>query len=58
MRMGVLQLSALQFGVDTVFRLNRHRCRELIGVLIPANLDRLEREYKDEMNELQEEWTS
>ena len=56
--MGVLQLSALQFGVDTVFRLNRHRCRELIGVLIPANLDRLEREYKDEMNELQEEWTS
>ncbi len=57
MRMGVLQLSALQFGVDTVFRLNRRRCRELIGVLTPANLDRLEQEYEDEMKELQGETT-
>jgi hypothetical protein len=55
---GVLQFSALRFGVDTVFRLNRRRCRELIGVLTPANLDRLEREYEEEMSELQEELTS
>ena len=55
---GILEFSAVQVGVDTVFRLNRRRCRELIAVLAPANLDRLEREYEDEMNELQEEWTS
>jgi hypothetical protein len=52
---GVLQFSALQFGVDTVFRLNRRRCRELIGVLAPANLDRLERECEEEMSELMKE---
>src|SRR5262249_28663948 len=57
LRTGVLQFSALQFGVDTVFRLNRRRCRELIGVLAPTNLDRLKREYEEEMNELQEEAT-
>jgi hypothetical protein len=41
---GVLQFSADRCGVDTEVRLNRRRCRELIGVLAPANLDRLERE--------------
>ena len=55
---GVLEFSAVQVGVDTVFRLNRRRCRELIAVLAPANLDRLEREDEEEMNELREEWTS
>jgi hypothetical protein len=55
---GVLQFSAFQFGVDAVFRLNRRRCRELVGVLAPANLDRLEREYEEEMSELQEELAS
>jgi hypothetical protein len=55
---GSLQFSGGQFGVDTVFRLNRRRCRELIAVLAPANLDRLEREYEEEMNELREELTS
>jgi hypothetical protein len=49
---GILEFSAVQVGVDTVFRLNRRRCRELIAVLAPANLDRLEREYDEEMNEL------
>jgi hypothetical protein len=52
---GVLQFSALRFGVDTVFRLNRRRCRELIALLAPVNLDRLEREYEEEMNELMKE---
>ena len=55
---GVLGFSAVPSGVDTEFRLNRRRCRELIAVLAPANLDRLEREYEDEMNELLKEWTS
>jgi hypothetical protein len=55
---GVLRFSAAQTGVDTVFRLNRRRCRELIALLTPANLDRLEREYEEEMNELREELTS
>jgi hypothetical protein len=50
--LGVLRFSAVQVGVDTVFRLNRRRCRELIAVLAPANLDLLEREYEEEMNEL------
>jgi hypothetical protein len=54
---GILEFSAVQVGVDTVFRLNRRRCRELIAVLAPTNLDRLEREYEQEMNELQEEAT-
>ena len=54
---GVLEFSAVQAGVDTVFRLNRRRCRELIAVLAPANLDRLEREDEEEMNELREEAT-
>jgi hypothetical protein len=49
---GVLGFSAVPSGVDTEFRLNRRRCRELIAVLAPANLDRLEREYEEEMNEL------
>jgi hypothetical protein len=48
---GVLAFSAVQAGVDPVFRLNRRRCRELIGVLAPANLDRLQRECEEEMNE-------
>ena len=52
---GVLQFSAVQVGVDTVFHMNRRRCRELIAVLAPDNLDRLEREYEEEMNELREE---
>jgi hypothetical protein len=51
----VLRFSALQFGVETVFRLNRRRCRELIALLAPVNLDRLEREYEEEMNELMKE---
>jgi hypothetical protein len=55
---GILEFSAVQVGVDTVFRLNRRRCRELIAVLAPTNLDQLEREYEQEMNELQKEWTS
>jgi hypothetical protein len=55
---GVLEFSAVQAGVDAVFRLNRRRCRELVAVLAPANLDRLEREGEDEMNELREELTS
>ena len=54
---GVLEFSAVQAGVDAVFRLNRRRCRELIAVLAPANLDRLEREDEEEMNELREELT-
>jgi hypothetical protein len=44
----VLGFSAVPSGVDTEFRLNRRRCRELIAVLAPANLDRLEREYEEE----------
>ena len=40
---GVLAFSAVQAGVDAVFRLNARRCRELVGVLAPANLDRLRR---------------
>ena len=55
---GVLQFSAVQAGVDTVFRLNRRRCRELVALLAPANLDRLGREDEEEMNELREELTS
>jgi hypothetical protein len=55
---GILEFSAVQVGVDTVFRLNPRRCRELIALLAPANLDRLEREYEDEMNELLKEWNS
>jgi hypothetical protein len=47
---GVLHFSADQCGVDTEFRFNRRRCWELIAVLAPANLDRLEREYEEEMN--------
>jgi hypothetical protein len=46
---GVLAFSATQAGVDAVFRLIRRRCRELIGVLAPANLDRLKREYEEEL---------
>jgi hypothetical protein len=45
---GVLAFSAAQAGVDAVFRLNARRCRELIGVLAPANLDRLEREDEED----------
>jgi hypothetical protein len=52
---GVLAFSAVQAGVDAVFRLSLRHCRELIGVLAPANLDRLQREYEEEMNELGEE---
>jgi hypothetical protein len=44
----ILWFSTFRFGVDTVFRLNRRRCRELIALLAPANLNRLEREYEDE----------
>jgi hypothetical protein len=55
--MGILQFAAVQFGVNAVFRLNRRRCRELIALLTPANLDRLEREYEEAMNELREEAT-
>jgi len=51
----ILWFSTFRFGVDTVFRLNRRRCRELIALLAPANLDRLEREYEEEMNELMKE---
>jgi hypothetical protein len=47
---GVLAFSAVRAGVDAVFRLTRRRCRELIGLLAPANLDRLQREYEEEMN--------
>jgi hypothetical protein len=52
---GVLAFSAVQAGVDAVFRLNRRRCRELVGLLAPANLDRLQREHEEKMNGLQEE---
>jgi hypothetical protein len=52
---GVLAFSAVQAGVDAVFRLNRRRCRELVGLLAPANLDRLQREHEEEMNGLGEE---
>ena len=45
---GVLAFSAVQAGVDAVFRLNCRRCRELVGVLAPANLDRLRREHEEE----------
>jgi hypothetical protein len=38
---GVLAFAAVQAGVDAVFRLNTRRCRELVGLLAPANLDRL-----------------
>jgi hypothetical protein len=55
---GVLEFSAVQAGVDAVFRLNRRRCWELVALLAPANLDRLEREYEEEMNELREEANS
>jgi hypothetical protein len=55
---GVLEFSAVQVGVYTVFRLNRRRCRELIDLLAPANLDRLEREYEEEVKELREVLTS
>jgi hypothetical protein len=48
---GVLAFSPVRAGVDAVFRLNARRCRELIGALAPANLDRLQREYEEEMNE-------
>ena len=54
---GVLGFSAVPSGVDTEVRLNRRRCRELIALLTPANLDRLEREYEEAMNELREEAT-
>src|SRR5262245_48632934 len=53
--LGFLRFSGEQFGVDTEFRLNRCRCRELIGVLAPANLDRLERKYEEEVKELRED---
>jgi hypothetical protein len=52
---GVLAFSAVQAGVDAVFRLNARRCRELVGVLAPANLDRLQREHEEEINGLREE---
>jgi len=52
---GVLTFSAVRVGVDAVFRLNTRRCRELIGLLAPANLDRLQREHEEEMNGLREE---
>ena len=52
---GVLAFSVVQAGVDAVFRLNARRCRELVGLLAPANLDRLRREYEEEMNGLREE---
>jgi hypothetical protein len=52
---GVLAFSAVRAGVDAVFRLNARRCRELIGLFAPANLDRLQRECEEEMNELGEE---
>jgi hypothetical protein len=52
---GVLAFAAARAGVDAVFRLTARRCRELIGVLAPANLDRLRREYEEEMNGLREE---
>ena len=52
---GVLAFSAVQAGVDAVFRLNARRCRELIGLLAPANLDRLQRECEEEMKGLREE---
>jgi hypothetical protein len=52
---GVLAFSAVQAGVDAVFRLNARRCRELIRLLAPANLDRLRREHEEEMNGLREE---
>jgi hypothetical protein len=55
---GVLAFSAVQFGVDTEFRLNRRRCRELIAVLAPANLDRLEQKYEEEVKKLREELAS
>ena len=47
LHLGVLRFSG-KFGVDTVFRLNRRRCRELIDVLAPANLDQVKREDEDE----------
>ena len=47
LRLGVLRFSGM-FGVDTVFRLNRRRCRELIDVLAPANLDQVKREDEEE----------
>ena len=46
---GVLTFSAVRVGVDAVFRLNTRRCRELIGLLAPANLDRLERAHEEEL---------
>ena len=52
---GVLAFAAVRAGVDAVFRLNARRCRELVGVLAPANLDRLRREHEEEMNGLGEE---
>jgi hypothetical protein len=52
---GVLAFSAVQAGVDAVFRLNARRCRVLVGLLTPANLDRLQREHEEEMNGLREE---
>jgi hypothetical protein len=52
---GVLAFAAVRAGVDAVFRLTARRCRELIGVLAPANLDRLRREHEVEMNGLREE---
>jgi hypothetical protein len=51
----VLAFSAVQAGVDAVFRLNARRCRELVGLLAPANLDRLRRECEEEVNGLREE---
>jgi hypothetical protein len=47
--LGVLHFSAEDWCMDNEFRLNRRRCRELIAVLAPANLDRLKREYEEGM---------
>ena len=46
---GVLAFSAVKAGVDAEFHLTRRRCRELVGLLAPSSLDRLRREYEEEL---------